>query len=131
MIFWIEPDEAQFAELKKGAAAATQTAKANQPPPVERCAQVIAELIRTAWTADTRPASANQGQRDWAAKLKKTQTGGSRSTNAAAYNLIAADPARFGLREFGSGKGAYFVAAEAAMDTPDAADLNPEQEELS
>lgn len=129
MIFWVEPDAAQLAELKKGAATNT-AAKPNQPPPIERCAQVIAELIRTAWTAEARPASASRGQRDWVSKLTKTKTGCSRSTNEAAYNLIAADPARFGLREIGSGRGAYFVAA----DTPDAAaenaDLNPEQEML-
>ncbi len=129
MIFWVEPDEVQFAELKKSANTAA-TVKPNQPPPIERTAQIIAELIRTAWTPTARPANATRGQRDWVAKLTKKQTGGNRSTNEAAYNLIAADPARFGLREIGSGRGAYFVAA----DTPDAAaenaELNPEQEDL-
>jgi hypothetical protein len=129
MIYWLEPDEVQLANLKKSANAAA-TVKANQPPPIERTAQIIAELIRTAWTPTTRPGNANKGQRDWVAKLTKRQTGGSRSTNEAAYNLIAVDPARFNLREIGSGRGAFFVAA----DTPDAAEnnaeLNPEQEEL-
>ena len=63
-------------------------------------------------------------------KLTKKQTGGNRSTNEAAYNLIAADPSRFNLREYGSGKGAFFVAAETAAITPPDTDLNPEQEEL-
>lgn len=129
MIFWVEPDAAQLAELKKGAATNT-AAKPNQPPPIERCAQVIAELIRTAWTAEARPASASRGQRDWVSKLTKTKTGCSRSTNEAAYNLIAADPARFGLREVKSGKGAYFVAAEPKEAETPPADLNPEQEML-
>lgn len=129
MIFWVEPDEVQFAELKKSANTAA-TVKTNQPPPIERTAQIIAELIRTAWTPTARPANATRGQRDWVAKLTKKQTGGNRSTNEAAYNLIAADPSRFNLRETGSGKGAYYVAAEAAevVENPD--NLNPEQEEL-
>ena len=129
MIFWVEPDEVQFAELKKSANTAA-TVKTNQPPPIERTAQIIAELIRTAWTPTARPANATRGQRDWVAKLTKKQTCGNRSTNEAAYNLIAADPSRFNLRETGSGKGAYYVAAEATevVENPD--NLNPEQEEL-
>ncbi len=129
MIFWVEPDEVQLADLKKIANAAA-TVKTNQPPPIERTAQIIAELIRTTWTPTARPANATRGQRDWVAKLTKKQTGGNRSTNEAAYNLIAADPSRFNLRETGSGKGAYYVAAEAAevVENPD--NLNPEQEEL-
>ncbi len=129
MIYWVEPDAAQFAELKK-TANASATAKTNQPPPIDRCAQVIAELIRTAWMAEARPANAKHGQREWVSKLAKKQTGGNRSTNEAAYNLIAADPARFGLREIGSGRGAYFVAAEPVAATPENTDLNPEQEML-
>ena len=131
MIYWVEPDAAQFAELKKTANAAT-TAKTNQPPPIERCAAVVAELIRTAWTAEARPANAKNGQRFWVSKgLNSKQTGGfSRSTREAAYNLIAADPSRFGLREIGSGRGAFFVAAESAAVPPPDADLNPEQEML-
>ena len=129
MIFWVDPDEAQLANLKKVAATNT-AAKPNQPTPIERCAQVIAELIRTAWTAEARPASASRGQRDWVSKLTKTKTGCSRSTNEAAYNLIAADPARFGLREIWSGRGAYFVAADTPDVAPENADLNPEQEML-
>ena len=128
MIFWIEPDEVQLAELKKSANAAA-TVKTNQPPPIERTAQIIAELIRTAWTQTARPANATKGQRDWVAKLTKKQTGGSRSTNEAAYNLIAADPTRFSLREIGSGRGAYYVA-DTRETPPESADLNPEQEEL-
>lgn len=129
MIYWVEPDAAQFAELKKTANAAA-TAKTNQPPPIERCAVVVAELIRTAWTAEARPASASRGQRDWVAKLTKAKTGCSRSTNEAAYNLIAADPARFGLREIGSGRGAYFIAAESPDVAAGNGELNPEQEDL-
>ena len=130
MIFWIEPDEVQFAELKKAVNAAA-TVKTNQPPPIDRCAQVIAELIRTSWTADARPANARNGQRQWVSKgLNAKQTGGfSRSTREAAYNLIAAAPDRFGLRVIGSGHGAFFVAA-ATDDTPQNSPLNPEQEEL-
>lgn len=126
MIYWVEPDAAQFAELKKTA----NTAKTNHPPPFERCAQVIAELIRTAWTAEARPANAKHGQREWVSKLAKKQTGGNRSTNEVAYNLIATNPARFGLREIGSGRGAFFVAAESAADTPENTDLNQEQERV-
>ena len=129
MIYWVEPDAAQFAELKKTANAAA-TANTNQPPPIERCAAVVAELIRTAWTAEARPASASRGQRDWVAKLTKAKTGCSRSTNEAAYNLIAADPARFGLREIGSGRGAYFIAAESPDVAAGNGELNPEQEDL-
>ena len=97
-----------------------------------RCAAVVAELIRTAWTAEARPANAKNGQRFWVSKgLNSKQTGGfSRSTREAAYNLIAADPSRFGLREIGSGRGAFFVAAESAAVPPPDADLNPEQEML-
>ena len=132
MIFWIEPDEVQLAELKKGAATATQTAKANQPPPIDRCAQVIAELIKTGWTEETRPANARNGQSEWITKgLNAKQAGGfSRSTRKAAYNLITADPARFGLREVKSGRGSFFVAAEPEPAAAENADLNPEQEEL-
>lgn len=131
MIYWVEPDAAQFAELKK-TANASATAKTNQQSPIERCAAVVAELIRTAWTAEARPANAKNGQRFWVSKgLNAKQTGGfSRSTREAAYNLIAADPSRFGLREIGSGRGAFFVAAESATVPPPDADLNPEQEML-
>lgn len=128
MIFWIEPDEVQLAELKKGANTAA-TVKTNQPPPIERTAQIIAELIRTAWTEQSRPATATKGQRDWATKLTKKQTGGNRSTNEAAYNLIAADPSRFSLRQIGSGRSAFFVA-DTRETPPEPAALNPEQEEL-
>jgi len=128
MIFWIEPDEVQFAELKKRANTAA-TEKTNQPPPIERTAQVIAELIRTSWTPTSRPANATHGQRGWVAKLTKKQTGGNRSTNEAAYNLIAANPSRFNLREIGSGRGAYYVATDTETP-PETANLNPEQEEL-
>jgi len=132
MIFWVEPDEVQLDALKKSAPTATEkrTAKKDEPPPIDRCAQVIAELIRTGWTEEGRPANATKGQRRWIRQLTKAQTGASRSTNEAAYNLIAADPARFGLRQFGNGKGAYFVAAETKETEPPPADLNPEQEEL-
>ena len=131
MIFWVEPDEVQLADLKKSANAAA-TVKTNQPQPIERCAAVVAELIRTAWTAEARPANAKNGQRQWVSKgLNSKQTGGfSRSTREAAYNLIAADPSRFGLRKIGSGHGAFFVAAESAAVQPPDADLNPEQERL-
>lgn len=131
MIYWVEPDAAQLAELKKGAATNT-AAKPNQPPPIERCAAVVAELIRTAWTAEARPANAKNGQRQWVSKgLNSKQTGGfSRSTREAAYNLIAAAPTRFGLREIGSGHGAFFVAAAEPSAEPENADLNPEQETL-
>ncbi len=129
MIFWVEPDVAQLAEIKKGANA-DATAKTNQPPPIERCAQVIAELIRTSWTLTSRPASAKHGQRDWVGKLSKKQTGGNRSTNDAAYNLIAVNPARYNLREHGIGRGAFFVGAEPIDIQPADIDLNPEQEEL-
>ena len=129
MIFWVEPDEVQLADLKK-TAAPTAAAKANQPPPIERCAQIIAELIRTQWTAEARPANAKQGQKTWATRLPKKQTGFSRSTNEAAYNLIASDPARFNLCEIGSGHGAFFIAIETAPEASPTAPLNPEQEDL-
>lgn len=127
MIFWIEPDEVQLDELKKGMNAAT-TEKTGQPPPIDRTAQVIAELIRTTWTPTDRPPNATKGQRDWVLKLTKKQTGGNRSTNEAAYNLIVADPFRFNLREVGSGRGTFFVAA--TFTPPETDDLNPEQEDL-
>ena len=133
MIFWVEPDEVQLDALKKSAPTAEKKQAApntNEPPPIERCAQVIAELIRTGWTETARPANATRGQKQWATHLPKKQTGASRSTSEAAYNLIAADPARFGLREIKSGKGAYFVAANTKETEPPPADLNPEQEEL-
>ena len=131
MIFWVEPDEVQLDALKKSAPAVEKhTAKKDEPPPIDRCAQVIAELIRTGWTETARPANATRGQKQWATHLPKKQTGASRSTSEAAYNLIAADPARFGLREIKSGKGAYFVAAETKETEPPPADLNPEQEVL-
>ena len=62
--------------------------------------------------------------------MTKAKTGRSRSTNEAAYNLIAADPARFGLREIGSGRGAYFIAAESPDVAAGNGELNPEQEDL-
>ncbi len=131
MVFWVEPDEVQLDALKRGAPSAPKpAAQANQPPPIERAAQAIAELIRASWTPEGRPANATKGQRRWVRQLTKKQTGVSRSTNEAAYNLIAADPARFGLREFGSGRGAYFVATETKKAEPQPTDLNPEQEEL-
>lgn len=115
MIFWVEPDEVQLDALKQPATA-TPAANADRTPPIERTAQKIAELIRESWSEEGRPANANQGQRKWASRLTKRQTGAGRSTNEAAYNLLAADPARFGLREFGNGKGAYLIAADIALD---------------
>ena len=133
MIFWIEPDEVQFAELKKAVNAAA-TVKTNQPPPIERTAQIIAEIIRKTWTPTTRPdnSDAADGQRHWAEKSKqiKTATKCSQSTNRAAYNLIAADPSRFGLREHKDGRKVYLVAAEPADIPPPDVPLNPEQEEM-
>ncbi len=133
MIFWVEPDEVQFAELKKAVNAAA-TVKTNQPPPIERTAQIIAEIIRKTWTPTTRPANSDaaDGQRHWAEKSKqiKTATKCSQSTNRAAYNLIAADPSRFGLREYKDGRKVYLVAAEPADIPPPDVPLNPEQEEM-
>ena len=132
MIFWIEPDEVQLADLKKSANAAA-TARTNQPPPIERAAQIIAEMIRTAWTPTARPANAgDDGQRHWAEKSKqvKAATKCSQSTNRAAYNLIAADPSRFNLREHKDGRKVYLVAAESADVPPPDVPLNPEQEEI-
>ena len=115
MVFWVEPDEVQLDALKQPATATT-AANADRTPPIERTAQRIAELIRESWSEEGRPANASHGQREWASKLTKRQTGAGRSTNEAAYNLIAADPARFGLREFSCGRGAYFVAAEPEQE---------------
>ena len=129
MIFWAEPDEVQLEALKRGAAAAARPSGDDGAPPIERCARAIAELIRASWSEEGRPANADKGQRDWAAKLKKGQTGGSRSTNEAAYNLIAANPARFALRQFGDGRGAYLVAASAAAASEGPA-LDPDQDVL-
>lgn len=131
MIYWVEPDAVQLAELKNGSATNT-VSNPNMTPPIERCAAVVAELIRASWTAEARPANAKNGQRQWVSKgLNAKQAGGfSRSTREAAYNLIAAAPSRFGLREIVSGRGAFFVAAESADVQPPDADLNPEQEML-
>lgn len=118
MIFWIEPDEVQFAEIKKSAAAAS-AANANRVPPIERCAKVISDLIRTEWTPEGRPANAgNDGQRRWAEKSKqvKTATKCSQSTNRAAYNLIASDPYRFGLMEYRYGRSSYLISAGPAYE---------------
>lgn len=113
MIFWVEPDAVQIEALRNAAPpSAGRSVAAGTPPPIARCAQAIAELIRTSWSEEGRPANAVRGQRDWAARLKKEATGFGRSTNEAAYNLIACDPASFGLRPFGDGRGAYLVAAD-------------------
>lgn len=130
MIFWVEPDEAQFESMKRATNAATTAKNAPTSAPYERAAQVLAELIRTKWTAASRPASATNGQARWVRDLNKSHTGFGRSTNEAAYKLIATDPSRYQLREFGEGKGAYFAAAETTDETGDLPDLNPEQETL-
>ena len=130
MIFWVEPDEAQFESMKRATNAATTAKNTPTSAPYERCAQVLAELIRTKWTAASRPASATNGQARWVRDLNKSHTGFGRSTNEAAYKLIATDPSRYQLREFGEGKGAYFAAAETTDETGDLPDLNPEQETL-
>ena len=136
MIYWIEPDEAQLATLKKSLAAQGQT-KVAQPPPIDRCAMIIAELIRARWTEESRPADAVHGQKGWIFRLsaadfglKKGQTGVSRATREAAWNLINADPDRFGLRRIGAGKGEYFISAAPTDTAQKTADLNPEQEDL-
>jgi hypothetical protein len=130
MIFWVEPDETQLAEMKKTTNAGN-TPKTPLVSPLEKVAQVIAELIRKQWTPTTRPSSAKDcGQRDWVLKLKKTQTGGGRTTNEAAYNLIAGQPGRFGLREIQGKRKPYFVAASTPIEADEIDDLNPEQEDL-
>lgn len=114
MIYWVEPDEVQLAEVVRRAT--DKSARADRPPPVEQCAQAIAELIRESWTLEGRPANATHGQSHWVSRnLSAKLTGGfSRTTREAAYNLIAGDPARFGLCEIGSGRGAYFIARQSA-----------------
>jgi hypothetical protein len=129
MIFWVEPDEAQLADMKKETNAAGNAANAPKTPPYERCAQVVAELIKAKWTATERPGK--DGQREWVSKLKKDATPGfSRSTREAAYQLIKADPNRYGLREITDGRAAFLVAADSDEIAPAIDDLNPEQEML-
>ena len=129
MIFWVEPDEVQLDALKTGVSKAAAS-KADQQPPIERCASIIAGMIADQWTETARPANAAKGQRQWVNHIPKKQTGGNRSTNEAAYNLISSDPARFGLREFKAGKSVYFVAAKDADLPTQEIILNPEQEAL-
>ena len=130
MIFWVEPDAAQLAEMKR--LVAPGTPKPAEPPPIDRCARIIAEQIRVKWKPDMAKKPGENGQKGWVSKdLKQAQTGGfNRSTREAAYELIKADPARFGLRLHGSGKGSYFVAAETADFLPPDSDLNQEQEHV-
>lgn len=133
MIFWVEPDELQLDGLKSATNAAGNTARTPQTPPIDRCAQVLAELIRTAWTPEKRPNG--HGQREWAAKLGKGKTPGfSRTTREAAYELIKTNPERFGLKLHRDGRAEFFVAADCddatAAAVPDYDALNPEQETL-
>lgn len=153
MIYWVEPDEVQLDALKKSAPAkekAKDTARESTPkdaaddtPPILKCANMIAEYLKTMWTEEGRPANATKGQRDWVIKLPRDHVGGAtRSTKEAAYNLIAASPDRFGLREVqpnnnNKNRPAYikskpfYVAAEPADATDHQTEtLNAEQENL-
>lgn len=129
LIFWVEPDEAQFAELKKSA---TANAKANPSAPAvapeERCAQILAEHIRKAWTATMRPTNADKGQRDWVMKI--SGTGFTRSTRGKVYDTMLDQPYRWNLQVVkpnNRGNG-YLVGTSGDDNQPD--DLNPEQENL-
>ena len=127
MIFWVEPDEAQFAELKKSAAPQTPTA-APQGDPNERCAQILAEHIRKAWTATTKPYGADDGQREWVQRINNT--GFTRATRAKVYDLMAKEPYRWNLRLIrpnNRGKG-YLIGTAGGDNMGD--NINPEQENL-
>lgn len=145
MIYWVEPDEVQLDALKKSAPAkekAKDTARESTPkdaaddtPPILKCARMIAKHLRALWTEEGRPANATKGQRDWVIKLPRDYVGGAnRSTKEAAYNLIAASPDRFGLREVqpsdSRGKPFYVAAEPAANDDKQTETLNAEQENL-
>ena len=132
MIFWVEPDEVQLDALRKSApkTKATTAPGDDEQPPIMRCAQRIAELIKSNWTTEGRPRYSSKGQRDWVIKLTRAKTCATRGTRDAAYKLIICDPARFGLREHNDGKSTYFVAADTATAPTENTDLNPEQEEL-
>ena len=133
MIFWVEPDEAQFSELKK--AVKPEPVKANQTDPIEKCAHILAEHIRTNWTPTSRQ-TAPKGQKSWATHLPADICGGfKRGTKDKAYAMIEATPTRFNLKliEVGTGRTAahYFVALEPTDSTATNPDnLNPEQEDL-
>ena len=132
-LFWIEPDAAQLEEIKKQA---NQTeSRAGKPEPIAKCAETLAGIIRNVWGTNKRPDDLRKkdNQREWVIRQKKKVTGFSRSTHEAAWNLIQADPLRFGLKLYGGddGRGKYFIAAETPDENPPLDEIiNPEQEDL-
>ena len=127
MIYWVEPDEVQFAAIKKQTAPNTAPS-APQCDPNERCAQMLAEHIRKAWTATMRPTNATDGQREWVQRI--TGTGYTRATRAKVYDkLLRVTPYRWNLTVVNPyGKGNGYLIGTATESTRE--NLNPEQEEL-
>lgn len=132
-IFWAEPDAAQIEEIKKRA---NQTdTRSGKPEPIAKCAEIVAGIIKANWGADKRPDNLRKkdNQREWVIRQPKKVTGFGRSTHEAAWNLIQADPARFGLKLYGGGdgRGAFYVSATEPEENPPLDEIiNPEQEEL-
>lgn len=125
-LLWIEPDPAQLEEIAHNCAPKDNNGEKQKP--IMQCAERLAEILRNCWGADKKPGNlrVNDNQRSWLIRQPKRTTGFSRSTHEAAWNLIAADPARFGLRTYGNGRGAFYVSADmpttTAEPTPAAAD---------
>ena len=139
MIYWVEPDAAQFAELKKTATTTPTASAAQNVDPAERCAKILAEHIRTKWTPLNRPLTdSGKGQKYWCCHtLTKQEAGGfSQSTRAKVYDVMFMNPGRFDLkivRPNNRGNGylvGLFGAAEPTAEATDFDALNPEQEPI-
>lgn len=130
MIFWVEPDEAQLAELKSTSSPQESHQPVENGPtinPNERCAQILAEHIRKAWTATMKPFGADKGQLDWLQRL--TKTGFSRDARARVYELMRKDPSRWNLQLVKpSGRGNGYLIGTGTTGVGEI--INPEQEEL-
>lgn len=139
MIYWIEPDASQFADMKKTIHTANTATALPKEDPAERCAKILAEHIRAKWTAVSRPMTdSGKGQKYWCCHtLTKGDAGGfSQSTRAKCYDIMFMNPARFGLKIVkpnNRGNGYLVGIVDPVRDpsqTAEDADLNPEQEGL-
>ncbi len=94
IIYWLETTAEEVKEAR-------QTETPTLDPHRQEVAQRLAEIIKAQWGESTKPPSEHgHGQRYWAKNLSKKETGGDRSDNLSAYEILMTSPAEYGLVYF-------------------------------
>ena len=94
IIYWLETTPEEVREAR-------QTETPTMDPHRVEVAKRLAEIIKDQWGESRKPASEQgHGQRYWAKNLSKKETGGDRSDNVSAYEILMTSPAEYGLVYF-------------------------------